>query len=97
MALLAEAAESHREIVADPEPRVYSEEFGDDDVVLEVQYWIRDPTRRDVRRVRSEFGLDVKSRFEAAGLTISPASTRELSGHLRVDGSVRGEGPDRNS
>ncbi|PSQ47883.1 hypothetical protein BRD15_06465 [Halobacteriales archaeon SW_6_65_15] len=93
---LRAAAESHREILNDPEPRVYFDEFGDDAVLLEIRYWIRDPTRRDVRRVRSEFGLDVKSRFEAAGLTISPASEHELSGHLDVDGSAGDAEADRN-
>ena len=87
---LRAAAEDHAEILADPEPRVYFEEFGDDELLLEIQYWIRDPTRRDVNRVRSEFGLDVRSRFEAAGLTISPASERALSGQLDVDGSASG-------
>jgi small-conductance mechanosensitive channel len=93
---LRAAAESHREILNDPEPRVYFDEFGDDAVLLEIRYWIRDPTLRDVRRVRSEFGLDVKSRFEAAGLTISPASEHELSVHLDVDGSAGDEEADRN-
>jgi small-conductance mechanosensitive channel len=88
---LRAAAESQPEILGDPEPRVYFEEFGDDELLLEVQYWVRDPTRRDVKRVRSEFGLDVKSRFEGTGLTISPASARELSGNLSVDGSVGDE------
>ena len=90
MDCLREAAAAHREILDDPRPRVYFDEFEDDAVVLEIQYWIRDPTRRDVRRVRSEFGLDVKSRFEAAELTISPASQRELSGEIGVDQSVGG-------
>jgi small-conductance mechanosensitive channel len=97
MAQLREAAESHSSFLSDPKPTVYFTEFGDDAVVLEVQCWIRNPTRKDVKRVRSEFALDVKSRFEAADLTISPASARELSGHLRVDESVREENSEHNS
>lgn len=85
MTHLREAAASQSAVLADPEPLVYFTEFGDDELVLQVQFWIRNPTRRDVMRVRSEFGLAVKARFEAAGLTISPASERELSGGLRVD------------
>ena len=85
MALLGEAATSHSAVLADPEPRVYFAEFGDDELVLHVQFWIRNPTRKDILRIRSEFGLAVKSRFEAAGITISPAAERELSGRVGVD------------
>ncbi|UPV99758.1 mechanosensitive ion channel family protein [Halorussus gelatinilyticus] len=90
MSLLAEAATSHAAVMSDPEPRVYFSEFGDDELVLHVQFWIRNPTRKDILRVRSEFSLAVKSRFEAAGITISPASERELSGDLRVEQSAAG-------
>ncbi|WP_137286850.1 mechanosensitive ion channel family protein [Halorussus salinisoli] len=88
MTQLREAADSHPEVLGDPEPRVYLVEFGDDAVILQMQYWIRNPTRRDTMRVRSELSLAVKSRFEAAGITLSPASERELSGNLRVDQSA---------
>ncbi|MFC4450129.1 mechanosensitive ion channel family protein [Halorussus aquaticus] len=91
MSLLGEAAVSHPAVLSDPEPRVYFSEFGDDELVLHIQFWIRNPTRKDILRVRSEFGLAVKSQFEAAGITISPASERELSGDLRVEQSATGE------
>jgi small-conductance mechanosensitive channel len=88
MGQLEAAAESHSSILSDPTPAVYFTEFGDDALLLEVQYWIRNPTRKDVKRVRSEFALEVKSRFESAGITISPASQRELSGEIDVEQSV---------
>lgn len=89
---LREAARTQPAVLDDPEPRVYLVEFGDDAVVLQVQYWIRNPTRRDTMRVRSEFSLAAKSRFEDAGLNISPASERELSGGVRVEQSASESG-----
>lgn len=88
MTHLREAATSHSAVLDDPEPCVYFTGFGNDELLLQVQFWIRNPTRRDIMQVRSEFGQAVKARFDAAELTISPASQRELSGDLRVDRTV---------
>lgn len=74
------------------------EEIGieyEDDVVLQIQYWIRNPTRRDILQARSEFAREVKSRFEAKDLTISPPAGRKLSGSVHVD-QFAGEGTDQN-
>lgn len=90
MTQLRKAAESHPAILSDPEPRVYLTEFGGDAVLLQMQYWIRNPTRKDTMRVRSELSLAIKSRLDAAGITLSPASERELSGGLRVEDSAPG-------
>jgi small conductance mechanosensitive channel len=92
MTELRKAAESHPAILGDPEPRVYLTEFGGDEVVLQIQYWVRNPTRRDTMRVRSELSLAIKSRLDAAGITLSPVSARELSGDLRVEESTPEDG-----
>lgn len=92
MTQLRKAAESHPAILGDPEPRVYLSEFGGDEILLQMQYWIRNPTRRDTMRVRSELSLAIKSRLDKAGITLSPASERELSGGLRVEESAPEEG-----
>lgn len=84
MDLLRESAGDVTAILEEPEPRVYLSKLGDDAVVLQVSVWVSYPTRRDVLRVRSAFARAVKSQFEAAGLTISPATGRELSGDVDV-------------
>lgn len=81
---LEETAVALDGILDAPSPRVYVEEFGSDAVVLRVHYWLDDPDRRDVLAVRSAYARSVKTRFEAVGLTISPASKRELHGRLDV-------------
>lgn len=93
MALMREAAAESTAVLDDPGPRSYLVEFGDDALVLEVHYWLRSSTRRDILRVRSTYALRLKRRFEGAGLTLSPPSERELGGRLvvdRGDGIVRG-------
>ena len=85
MSHLLEATAGQRAVLSDPEPRVYIAEFGDDAVVLQVQYWVGNPTRRDVLQVRSDIAREILAKFEAADITISPASQRELSGRVLVD------------
>jgi len=75
-------------ILSDPTPSAYVDEFGSDAVVVRVHYWIEDPRRRDIFRVRSSYARAVKARLDDAGITISPASKRDLRGRIEVDGSA---------
>ena len=82
---LQAAADELETILDAPSPRVYVDEFGGDAVHLRVHYWLDDPDRRDLFDVRSAFARSVKTRFDAAGLTIAPPSKRELLGRVDVD------------
>lgn len=81
---LKEAAVELDTILEAPSPFVYVKEFGSDAVILCVHYWLDNPDRRDVLDIRSAYARLIKTRFEAAGLTISPASKRELLGRVDV-------------
>jgi len=82
-----EAAAHELDVVrADPEPSAYIDEFGGDAIVLRAHYWIDDPRRRDVFAVRSAYARAVKTRLDAAGISISPASKRDLEGRIAVEG-----------
>jgi len=85
MDLLREVLAGRVDIAEAPSPRVYVEEFAADAVVVRVHYWVPDPNRADLFAARSGFARDVKRRFDAAGLTLSPASKRELEGRIDVD------------
>ncbi|AXG11411.1 mechanosensitive ion channel family protein [Haloplanus rubicundus] len=87
---LTAATEAVDDIVAEPTPKAYVDDFGSDSVVLRVHYWIEDPRRRDIFAVRSAYARAAKERLEAAGITISPASKRELQGRIGVDGAADG-------
>ncbi|PSQ12858.1 mechanosensitive ion channel protein MscS [Halobacteriales archaeon QS_5_70_15] len=80
------AATADVEGVADaPSPKAYLEEFGSDSVVVRVHYRIEDPRSRDVFAIRSAYTRAVKSRPEGAGITIGPASKRELDGRIEIE------------
>jgi small-conductance mechanosensitive channel len=68
-----------------PSPHAYVDELGGDAVVCRVHYWIEDPDRQDIFDVRSAYARTAKRRLEAADVTISPPSKRELLGRVDVD------------
>ncbi|MFC4552699.1 MULTISPECIES: mechanosensitive ion channel family protein [Halorussus] len=81
---LVAVADEFDEILDQPAPNAYVDELGDDAVVVAVHYWIEDPERRDVVRIRSAYARAVKRRFEDVDITISPASQRDLQGRIEV-------------
>ena len=84
---LVATATEHDSILAEPNPNVYVEELGDDAVVLGVYYWIKDPNRRELIKVKSEYSRAIKTRLEEAGITISPAPDLDLQGRISIDDS----------
>lgn len=85
---LVAAAANVEEIQAEPEPSAYVDELSSDAVIVHVHYWIEDPRRRDIFGIRSAYVRAAKTRLEAAGITIAPASKRDLSGRIEVDGAA---------
>ncbi|WP_248895945.1 mechanosensitive ion channel family protein [Haloplanus halobius] len=71
-------------IESEPTPKAYVDEFGSDAVILRAHYWVGDPRRRDVFSLRSAYARALKTRLDDAGITISPASKRELEGRIEV-------------
>ncbi|MFB6309808.1 MAG: mechanosensitive ion channel family protein [Salinirussus sp.] len=84
MAILQEVAEDHPDIADEPSPKAYVEDFESDWVALRLQYWIADPERQEELRIRSAVATALKDDLEAAGITISPASKRDLEGEVAV-------------
>lgn len=82
---LESAAIEHDDILAAPDPVAYVDDFGDDAVVVCVHYWIENPDLRGIAEIRSAYARAVKARLEAADITISPASARDLQGRIGVD------------
>jgi small conductance mechanosensitive channel len=94
---LRETAAELDGILDAPSPNVYVEEFGGDAIIARVHYWLEEPGRHDVFATRSAYAQSVKTRFEDAGLTISPASKRDLLGRIDVDLGSRTVDPTRDS
>lgn len=79
------AARDIDQILTEPAPSAYVDELGSDAVVVRIHYWIENPRHRDLFKVRSQYARSVKTRLTDAGITISPASKRELLGRIEVD------------
>ena len=75
-------------VAQEPDPRVYVEEFGSDAVILRVHYHIEDSRDKNLFDIRSSYARKAKKSLERSGITISPASKRELEGRIEVDGST---------
>lgn len=89
---VAAAPESHDEVLDAPGPVVRVVELEDVGVVLETQFWVRDPRHADVVRVRSEVIRDALVRLEAAGIDPGTATKHELSGAVALaDDGAAGE------
>ncbi len=88
LAHLEAAARELEAVLPEPAPTAYVDELGADGVVVRVHYWIEDPRRRDVVRVRSAYVRGAKARLQEAGLTVSPPSQRDLQGRIQVDGAA---------
>lgn len=80
---LADAADSHPDVLAEPEPFVRVTELGEA-VRLAGRFWIADPDRVAYARVRSEVARDAIDRFEAAGIDLGRANPQALEGDIGV-------------
>jgi small-conductance mechanosensitive channel len=81
---LEAAAVALEESLDAPNPRAYVDDLGSDAVVARVHFWVEDPDRYDVLAVRSAYARAVTERLDDAGLTVSPASKRNLEGRVEV-------------
>ena len=89
---ILEEARGVDDVLADPGPSVRVTELGDSSVGLQARFWIEDPTKGDLVRVRSELVAAVKQRFDAEGIDM-PYVHRELTGDVEVLDRVTEEEP----
>ena len=85
MSQLEDAATAVDAILADPPPKVFVDELGDDAVIVRVHYWVEDPTRRDVFAVRSMYAQSVVEHFDNVDIPFNSPSKHTLQGRLEID------------
>lgn len=83
--VLEEAAAADDRVLEEPAPTVTVTGFGESTVELTVLVWVPDPDHDAVWAVKDGFARRVVDRFEAAGVTLNPATERVLSGGIDVD------------
>jgi small-conductance mechanosensitive channel len=86
--IILEEAESHPDVLSDPETTVRLTELADSYIGLQARIWIADPSRADFLRIRGEFVQNVKESFDEAGITV-PFPQRTLSGRVAEADALR--------
>ncbi len=79
--IIGGCARDHGQILKDPPPEVYFEDFGDNSLLLLLMYWVELGPDLNSRRVDSDIRFAVEKRLAAAGIPI-PFPQRDV--HLDV-------------
>ncbi|WP_255149482.1 mechanosensitive ion channel family protein [Halorarius halobius] len=85
METAASAMEGHSELMDAPEPDVVVDSFGDSAVVLNLRFWIANPTIQKKWAAQNAVMGAVKEAFEAEDIAI-PFPQRVLAGREQADG-----------
>ncbi|MHB9288214.1 mechanosensitive ion channel family protein [Halobacteriales archaeon Cl-PHB] len=85
LSVLVEAAEDLDVVADEPSPNAFVDELDPNAVMVNVHYWIADPSTRNIYEIRSKFASAAKARLEEAGVTVSPATKRDLEGRIAVE------------
>ncbi|PSQ57084.1 mechanosensitive ion channel protein [Halobacteriales archaeon SW_7_71_33] len=81
--IIVEEAESHPDVLDDPEPTVRLTELAGSSVGLQSRVWIVEPSRAEFVRIRGEYVTSVKRRFDEVGIDI-PYPIRTLDGDIEL-------------
>lgn len=77
-------------VLESPRPHVVGKRFGDSAVVLELRYWVEDPSARRMWRARTDVVGAVKDAYEREGIDI-PFPQRSISAREEVGVRLEGE------
>ncbi|EED36125.1 MscS Mechanosensitive ion channel [Luminiphilus syltensis NOR5-1B] len=83
--LLEQSVDEHADVLKVPERHVFFDEFGDNSLVFEVNFWIRSASERGLRVIRSELRFKIDEMFREHDISISfPQRDVHLDGEVRV-------------
>jgi small-conductance mechanosensitive channel len=68
--ILAGVLERHRQVLKNPAPQVYLDEYADNSINFSITYWVEMTEMGDVRRVKSDLLLTIEEAFTEAGISI---------------------------
>lgn len=92
--VICEAVVADDRVLDDPGPSVYVTGLGSDGVELEARLWVESPPSTNLDAVRTAVATTATERLLEEGITVAPASHRELSGSVEVRGDDRGQDPE---
>jgi small-conductance mechanosensitive channel len=88
MELMLKATADQPEVLADPEPVIIFEDFGDNALIFDSFFWIQAPVDRNLRVVRSNIRIRIEELFRADGIEIAfPQRDVHLDGSITVSGA----------
>ncbi|MDF1818349.1 MAG: mechanosensitive ion channel [Immundisolibacteraceae bacterium] len=83
--LFQEIMEAHPEVLADPEPVVFFEDFGDSALLFGGYFWVNAITERDLRKIRSDLRFAIDEVFNDNDIVIAfPQRDVHLQGALTL-------------
>lgn len=82
-ALMVQACQQHPEVLDDPEPEVFFQDFGDSALIFEAYFWLHASSERGRRGVRSDLRFAIDEAFAEHGIVIAFPQR-----DLHVDGSL---------
>lgn len=80
--IISGCAKEHGQVLGDPAPEVYLEDFADNAILMALVFWVELGPTLSGRRVDSDLRFMMEKRLAAAGISI-PYPQRDV--HLRVD------------
>jgi small-conductance mechanosensitive channel len=73
-------------VLAEPAPRVYFEDFGDNALMFEAVFWCEAASEKDARGLRSEIRFAIDAAFAAESIVIAfPQRDVHIDGKLRLE------------
>jgi small-conductance mechanosensitive channel len=82
-ALIQQAAEEHPEVLNDPPVAVIFDDFGDDALIFELNFWVHATIERSLRVVRSDIRYRIDELFREKGIVIAfPQRDIHVDGEL---------------
>ena len=83
--LFQEIMEAHPDVLADPEPAVFFEDFGDSALLFGGYFWVNAITERDLRKIRSDLRFAIDEVFNDNDIVIAfPQRDVHLQGALTL-------------
>jgi small-conductance mechanosensitive channel len=83
--LILKSAMEHPDIIHDPEPVVFFEDFGDSALIFDLFFWINAFGEKDLRRIKSDIRFRIDELFNEAGIVIAfPQQDVHLDGRLEL-------------
>jgi len=71
-------------VLDEPVPNTRVVDLGTNAITIQAEFWVEDPSDKDILSIRSDFRRLVKRQFDEEGITIAPPSAQSLSGEVTV-------------